>query len=229
MSQATTLAGRRDDLSASVVSFWANQAYTDYTRDFKEFLSEKTNVYSVSSGDSLLTVPADFGEVVALSQISTAADQNYSVPQIAPEDADRIGYYPVGAPRGYFIYNDKLQLWPSASSSANTTHASSIRQLMLRYRNVHQDLTSTASVPSIATEHRIAVLWKTIEYIHTLVGNVEEAIVAEARYTQHLAAFKDAAAKRHSARGGFKVRLEDRANRRVDGRIEDQTDEWLRR
>lgn len=228
MSRATLMAGRRDDISQSDASFYVNQAQTDFVRDFKEFLSEKTNVFSVNSGTSLLSLPADFGEPISLSHISTAKSANYAIPQISAEYADSLGYYPVGEPRGYFIDSNRIQLFPSASSSANSTVASG-RSLMFRYRAIAADMTSTSSVPSVSTEHRIALLWKTVEYIHMHVGNFEEAVVAEARYTQHLQAFKDAAAKRQSERGGFSIRMTDRANRRLDGRLEDQTDEWLRR
>lgn len=229
MSRATELAGKRDDISLSDASFWANEAYTAFCRDFSEFLSERTAGFSVSSGDSLLTIPADFREPIALSEVTTSGNGNTPIPQMSIEDMDADGYWPVGAPKGWAIYGDKIQLWPSISSSALTTHASSGRSLLLRYKWIPESMMSNVSVPSVATEHRIAIMEKTVEFLHRAVGNQEEAILAEARYTQLLASFKDSYQKRQMARGGFRIRLADRAERRMDGDLADQTTEWLRR
>lgn len=229
VSKATTIAGYRDDISLSECSFWANQAYADFVRDFDEFLSEKTAGFSVSSGTSLLTLPADFGYAVSLSETTTEDRGNRPIPQMSIERMDALGYFPVGETQGYAIFGGQVQLWPSASSSALTTHASSGRSYLLRYKWVPESMTSTASTPSVATEHRIAIMWKTVEYLHYLTGNVEEAIVAEARYTQLLASLKDAGYKRQAERGGFRIRLHDRVGTRMEGRLEDQTNEWLRR
>lgn len=229
MSKATTRAGRRSDISASEVSFWVNEAYLDFVRDIYEFLSEKTATFSVNSGTSQLNIPDDFREAISLSEVTTTSGHNRELKQLAPEHADRQGYYPVGPPQGYFLYGDKIQLQPSANSFDSSTTVP--RELLLRYRWIPSEMTATAAVPSVATEHRRGILLKSEQYIHELVGNIEEAAMAEIRYTAFVSSLKDAVARRHAARGKKTIRMEDQSARRSRDRPGNLTvqNEWLRR
>lgn len=229
-SRATRRIGRRADLSASDTSFWVNQAISDFIRDIPELLSEKTQYFSVSSGDSLLSLPNDFYEPVVLSIQTQTAGSSRTLRPISPEKADARGYYPVGTPSGYFIFNDQIQLWPSADSSANTTHASSGRSLLLRYRAHQGDLVSDSSVPSVATEHRIGILFKAEEYLHAEVGNIEESAQAGVRYLNFVSSLKDALARKQSDQVGGRISFSDRSprHRRAGrGQLRNQ-DSWKR-
>jgi len=117
MSQATARVGHRADITASDASLWVNQAYQDFVREVPELLSEKTYYFSVNSGTSTVSLPADFYEPIL---ISFDTDSGGTLRRMSPEVCDAKGYYPVGEPQGYFIYNDQIQLWPSANSSSNT-------------------------------------------------------------------------------------------------------------
>jgi len=227
MSNSTRLAGHRADIAASDVSLWVNQAYQDFVREVPELLSEKTNYFSLNSGDSLVSLPADFYTPIVISHQTTAMGSSRTLKRMDPMQADARGYYPVDVPRGYFIFNDQIQIWPSANSSANTT-AWSGRSYLMRYLAVPSDMTAAAAVPSIATQHRIGILHKSVQYINELVGNHEEAAAASIRYGNFVLSLKDAIARKQGDRQ-MSISLADRTlrQRRVDGDLRDQ-DVWKR-
>lgn len=228
-SQATKRVGNRSDLALSDVSFWANQAYQDLVRDVPQMLTESTTKFSVNSGTSILTLPADFMEAVVLSwDTNENVASERTLHQIAPEYADAQGYYPVGKPQGYFIWGNKIQLWPSADSSEDTNGSTSGRSYLLRYIALPSDMTATSSVPSVATEQRLGILYKLEKYLHEMVGNLEEAAAAEYRYVAFVGSLKDAKAKRDAARGRFAVSYVDGSGRRQGGSFTDPHDRWLR-
>lgn len=223
MSKATTRIGRRSDIAASDVSFWVNQAYQDFVREVPELLSERTNYFSVVSGTSAVTLPADFYEPIVISLDTTTSGQ--TLRRLSPEWCDSQGYFPPGEPQGYFIFGDQIQLWPSANSSADTT-VSSGRSYLLRYRAVPTDLSSTTSVPSIATQHRIGILFKAEQYLHELVGNTEEAAASGIRYAMFVMTLKDAIARKQADRTRHAISLVgSNSARRSDADLADQ-DEW---
>ena len=223
--RATARIGNRTELSLSLCSFWANQALEDFTRDVPELLNESQAWFSVSSGDSLLTVPADFYEPIVLS-FQTQTGSNRTLHQVSPEWADSQGYYPVGEPQAFFIYADQIQLWPSANSSADTT-VSSGRSYLLRYYANPGTMSVTTDVPSVATMHRIGILFKLEEYLHNEVGNLEEAAASNIKYLGFVTSLKDAMARRQAHRGETRASLPQRGQR-ITASLED-SDEWLRR
>jgi hypothetical protein len=224
-SHATKRIGQRADISTSDVSLWVNQAYQDVVREIPEWQSEKTHYFSVSSGDSLVAMPNDCHEIVVISYQTTAQGSNRTLRQVSPEWADAQGYWPVGEPKGYFIWHDQLQLWPSADSSANTT-VSSGRSYLMRYIATPTDMSATTDVPSIATEHRHLILIKSEVYLHQLLGNHEEAALAQANYLNFVTTLKDAIARRQATKTRFAISLPDRAGRRP--RDSEEDDVWLR-
>lgn len=227
-SNATKRIGYRADLSLSEVSLWVNQAQQDFVRDIPELLSEKTHWFSLSSGESIVDLPTDWVETIVISHQSQTIGANRTLKQIAPEYADARGYWPVGEPKGYFIYNKEIQIWPSANSSENSVSASSHRSYLHRYKAYPADMTSTSSVPSVAYEHRKAILYKTEVHLHELLGNLEEAALAEARYVNYVSSLKDAISRRHMARSRFGVSLSERKPK-MPGINTDESDEiWLR-
>jgi len=227
LSSEATKRTHRADIDASTASLWVNQAYLDFVTDFPEFLPESTQYYSVSSGDSFVTLPADFMYPISMSWDTSNQASALSLRMISKEEADAQGYYPVGTPQGYFIYANQIRLWPSANSSALTTHASSGRSYLLRYYAIPEDMVSATSVPSVSTENRIAILYRTEKYLHELVGNIEEAAAADLRYYNFVSAAKDAHVKRQMQRGRFAISLPDRARRRT-GNYSDAHDRWTR-
>ena len=225
-SNATRRIGQRADITMSECSFWANQAQEDLVRDVPELLSERTAWFSVDSGTSLLTIPADFYHAINLSHQTTGSGSGRTVRQVEANWADAQGYYPVGEPQGYFIFNDKIQLWPSANSSANTT-GSSGRSYQLRYYANPTNLSTTTSVPSVVTMHRIGILYKLEEYLNELVGNSEEAAAANIRYLGFVSSLKDSMARRQAEKGSKRISMPLRQSRGAASF--DGGDEWYRR
>ena len=209
MSMATARVGRRDDISASTVSFWVNEAYHEVATQAPHALLESTTRFSVGSGTSRLTLPGDFLETVSLSWDTNNADSNYTLVQAAPAWCDSQGYYPVGVPERYYQYNNVIQLWPSSDSYSDTTSG---RSYLLRYRARPEDLTSTSSIPSLDTEWRRAVLYKAEAFLHEYVGNDIEAGVAHARYAGYVASLDNVHARRQRA-GGMSASLPLRQSR----------------
>lgn len=230
MSYATKRIGHRSDIALSDASFWANQAQLDFAYDVPDILQESIEYISVNSGTSQVSLPADWVETKNISLYTTGTYRGsaYTLNQVSQEYADAQGYYPVAEPQGYFVWNNKLVLWPSADSSANTT-AWSGRSYRHRYIATPTEMTSTDSVPSIATEHRYGILLKLEVYLHQLVGNLEEASIAEARYVGYVSKLKDSMAKRQASRSKFAVSFPDRRTRTLGYNSDKEDYPWLRR
>jgi hypothetical protein len=225
MSQATTRIGRRSDIAASDVSLWVNQAYQDFVREVPELLSERTHYFSVNSGTSVLSLPADFYEEISIS-LSTR-EGGATLRRLSPEFCDSQGYFPLGEPEGFFIFGDQVQLWPSANSSTASTVWSG-RSYLMRYRAVPTDMSATTAVPSVATQHRVGILFKAEQYLHELVGNYEEAANSGLRYTTFVMTLKDAIARRQADRNRHAISLPPGGTiRRSDADLDD-ADEWRR-
>ena len=219
MSNATARIGHRADLDAvSVVSFWANAAYQDVAQATSHALLEAEQSFSVNSGTSLLTLPADFLEIIDISfSTNLGSGSGRTLAPTTPEWADSQGYLPFGEPQKYFIYGSQIQLWPSANSSANTT-AWSGRSYTMRYRQRAVDLVAGTSVPSIDTEWRPAWLLRTEAYLHEYIGNTEESAAKLAQYFGTVNSLKDAQARRHAARGRMAISMPIRRHRRLRSR-----------
>jgi len=228
ISNATKRVGYRADLSLSDCSFWANQAIQDFVRDVPELLSESKHWFSLSSGDSIVSLNTDWVETLSISHQSYG-ESHTQLRQMRAEDCDQKGYYPLGTPKGYFIYNNQIQIWPSADSSAATTAASSGRSYLHRYKSYPEDLVSLTSTPKVAYEHRKGILYKTEVHLHELLGNLEEAALSEARYVNYVSTLKDSMAKRQAARSRFAASLTLRKSRMPGIGAEDDDDIWLRK
>lgn len=214
MSNATARIGHRADISASVASFWVNAAYAEVAQAFPHRSLESTAYYSVSSGQSQLSLPANFLEPVSFSEFSSGAlGSARTISPVAISRADAEGYFPVGDPKGYYIFADTLQLWPSIASSYNSTAADSARSLQLRFRQRAEDLVSTSSVPSVDTEWRQAVLYLSEAFLHEYVGNEIEGANARARYAGYAQQLKDSTARRQSGEADWRASLTLRGSR----------------
>lgn len=213
MSKATARVGRRADLPASEVSFWANAALQEVVQSVPHALSEKTTIHSVVSGTSTLDLPSDHLETISVSLFSTDdAGSGLTLEPTTAQWADAKGYYPQGKPQKYFLYRNQLNLWPSANSSANSTVASG-RSYLHRYYARQEDLVSTGSVPSIDTEWRQAWLYLTEARLFEFLGDEAMAAVAQTRYLGYVSSLKDAEARRQASSGHRAVSMPMRKSR----------------
>lgn len=186
MSQATLRTGRRADLDTSAVSFLANEAYLEVAGIYPRALSESSYAYSVQSGVTSLTLPADFDEPIDL--FYTAGSRG----TLQPRDLSQIDSASTarGTPSHFAFFKDALELWPSPNSNFSAT---------LRYRARPSDLTATSAVPSMDTDWRPLIVTKLEEKIHLVLGNYEAARVAQDRFLSQAAMLRSDEARR---RGG---------------------------
>lgn len=213
MSNATHRIGQRSDIPLADCKLWTNQAYADVVKEAPHALLERTTLFSVSSGDSQLQLPADFLEPITLSLHTTTGGSAYTLEPTQAQWADAQGYFPVGTPQRYFIYGDKIQLWPSANSSADSTVASG-RSFQLRYRARASDMSALTDVPSVDTDWRLPILYLTEAYLHEYVGNAQEGATARAKAFAEILNLDNAHTRRQRAKGRMAVSLPQRKSRR---------------
>lgn len=198
MSLATARIGRRGEITASDASFYANTAYQEVAGVAPHALLEQSYNTSTLSGAATIALPSDFNEPLVFSiswpaSWSTLSTANRSYQTLTPRSAyffDSQGSLPSGTPQHYLLYNNRLEVHPSANS-AYSFHA--------RYRSYTEDLVSASSVPSLSTPWRYAVLLKTEQLLHEHVGNWPGAAAAENRYIAYCARTKTDEARRQSS------------------------------
>lgn len=198
MSLATARIGRRGEITASDASLYANMAYQEVAIVAAHALLEQSYNTSLTSGAATLTLPSDFNEPLVFSiswpaSWSTLSTANRSYQTLAPRSVyffDSQGSLPSGTPQHYNLYNNYIEFHPSANS-AYSFHA--------RYRGYVEDMASEASVPSLSTPWRHAILLKTEQLLHEHVGNWPGAAAAENRYISYCARTKTDEARRQSS------------------------------
>lgn len=184
MSHATFAVGRRSDLEASRVSFWANEAYMEVADIAPLSLSETTTFLSFVSGSASTALPADLHEPILFSWMSGGSGTTLT--WVSPGAIDSYGTG-TGVPEYFTLYGGNIEVRPVPESDL-TVH--------LRYRTQITDLISTSSVPSINTAWRPAIVRKLEEKLHYALGNAEGAALAQQRYMSLVATLKSDEARR---------------------------------
>lgn len=204
MSQATWRAGRRDDLTASQVSFLANEAYLEVASVYPRALSEQTAHLSVSSGERSVALPASCDEVLHLSWLGS--NDSLALIEIDEVDSRDTG---AGTPRAFAFYGAGLELWPTPASDAT---------LQLRYRAQPTELSQLTHVPSLATPWRAAIVPKLEEKLWSVYGNSMGAALAQQRYLALVSSLKNDDARRQASLHpqGVRVYYDEPARRAPD-------------
>ena len=174
MSQATLRAGRRADLSASQVSFFANEAYMEVAALAPGALSEVTTFLSFRSGSEVTALPSDFFEPILLS--TRSGGSHLTMAEASREQIDSYGTG-TGRPTLYVSYASHLEVRPVPNSHWTA---------LFRYRKRLSDMTETSNVPSLSTEWRYAILLKTKEKIYDATGNVTGLALARQDYLSYV-------------------------------------------
>jgi hypothetical protein len=183
MSTATTRAGRRSDISQSVVSQMVNESYFEVAASVEPAHQERIAVSSTTSGENRLDLPTDYFEFInasmkwSTSTSSSAVSSTKTLYRMSASAADANGFYPVGEPEAYVLYNNWLELWPSPDSAYS---------LQLRYRSMVTDMLDTTAVPSIATPYRQAILIKTMQKVLQHVGDYAGASIMNQEYVDYM-------------------------------------------
>jgi hypothetical protein len=200
MSQATFMAGRRADLAASQVSYFANEAYMEVAEVAHHSLLEEYMHTSTASGQARYPLPAGFGTpiVVALSSTTTSSigtalcdwPSDTTLRMLSPAQFQVSTSTAYGMPTGYCIFGDELGLQPTPDDTY---------PLALRYKVMVSDLTDSAAIPSMSTPWRRAVLLKTVEHIYAALGDAQGESTAGQRYMGYVSQLQTDHAKRQTA------------------------------
>lgn len=186
MSKATVALGNRSDIALSDASFWANEAQRVVWDAMPHDLQESIAVSSTTSGEDKITLPTDFEEILAISNLSIVG--NPPLESMNIENADS-WITTLGVPAYYIQYADWLELRPSPSSSYS---------IQLRYRKALSDMTETTDRVSVGTRFGQAVMLKTTEMLADFVTHDDEAAAkARNKYVSYMAMTPSDRAKRH--------------------------------
>lgn len=196
MSQATTRAGRRDDIAKSDVSFWVNASYQEVAQLTEYALQERIAVSSTTSGEYRVDLPTDFHALLNLSIWTTDAGSGRTLTQTNINQIDESGFYPLGTPQRYTIYANWLELHPSPDSGYS---------LQMRYLSMTTDLTAETDVPSLETAWRKAILYLTEAELWAYSDNPEQEAIARQRYYNYVNSLENLHARRQKNRDGMRV------------------------
>lgn len=207
MSETTAALGNRADLALSRVSFFVNEAYRMVAEDLHQHnRMEAVATTSTTSGDACVNLPTDFYELISLSNTSTAPP--YLLRQV---NVDFVDSYSTaqGEPQYFASYATFLELVPTPDSSYS---------IQMRYRAELGDMTSTSSVPSLATRYHYAVYLKAQEVLAANIGDAAKASFARAQYDAYMRDAPSDTALRHrqNRRLGLSLKPSDLKGRRYD-------------
>ena len=205
MSEATTRAGYRSDITSSDVSFMANQAYFQVAQEADHALLEVAAYTSILSGESRVLLPDDLNEPILLSYLTGGtASSGLTIRRTSVERADARGFSPQGKPEEYIQYANWLELYPSPNSSWS---------VLFRYKAYPTQMASLDAIPSVDTEWAQAIMYLTEALVQERVGNKQEGAVARGLYEGYVSSLKDTIAKRQAERGDDRIQLVHRKNR----------------
>lgn len=213
MSNATTRAGRRGDLDQSEVSFYVNMAYEEVRDATEHALSEKIAVSSTTSGENRIELPSDFGSPINVSVLTSQIGSGRTMRRVSASRVDSTGFFPLGTPQRYVLFNNWMELHPSPDSGYS---------IQLRYNSMLTDLVALGDVPSVSTPWRKAILYLAEAEIHAAVDNTPGEIKARQRYAAYAAQLKNTEYRRQRdesgmGRGGHSYRdLRPRSRRSFD-------------
>ena len=196
-SFATLEAGRRDDLSLSVVSRLANEAYAEVVVETNPEGLERIAVSSTTTGENRISLPTDFYEPISATLIwrpsgSTASSthsSHYTLRRVSISQMDARNPQPSGTPIEMAFYNDWMELHPSPNSAFS---------LQLRYRSQVTDLSLATDVPSVGTPWRRAIVIKTAQKIFDVVGDDAGSMKKRIEYADYISKLKTDQARRQA-------------------------------
>lgn len=167
MSEATAALGNRLDLSASVVSLWANAAQQEVAAMLPHTELMATATLVLGAGSNATVLPADFGEAVDVSRPNSYDSFGYRLLTAVPlREIDNASEGTAqGVANRYAISANSILFYPTSASQDTFT---------LRYVKVPSDMTALTALPSLHTRYHLPILYKTIE-------NLADRVVDNAR------------------------------------------------
>lgn len=206
ISRATEMAGANLSFSSSDVSFWANQAYREVATRTKYRPKEALAVFSTTSGERELAVPADLEFVTSMTLTmpsgSTASSAVSSIVPLRQREAhwmdsqhDKLFS---GIPEVYASYATWLELYPSPNSAYSMT---------MRYQAKLAVLTDSTSTPALDERWHPAIMYKTVELLHAARLDPANEMMARGRYLSYMESTPSDDAWRQADKRGMGVRF----------------------
>lgn len=197
MSQATYAVGRRADLDASIVSFYANEAYAEVASVVAHTALESVTTSAVAAGARRVEMPNDFGELVyaTLSNASGTQELKVASAEFVETEFDSTDS---STPQYFVFQGNGIELWPAPESAWS---------IQLRYRAAPSDLIALTDTPALSAPWRAAILPKLEEKLHNILGNPTGAALAHQRYLSYVQSIPSDEARRQSGQHPRGVRV----------------------
>lgn len=156
MSEATAVIGARADLGASTVSLYANLAQLEVASMLPHEELVSTDTLSALASRQTVPLPADFGDFISLSRVSSYDSMGFRLlaPVSVPAIDNASEGTAVGVPTRFARVGANLFLYPTPVSADS---------LVLRYRRVPADMVATTALPSLHTRWHPAIYFKLCE------------------------------------------------------------------
>lgn len=198
ISQATTLAGGRNDRTASDVSFWANLSAVEVFNQVYMVPLESLAVSSTTSGENRYTLPSDFDAPISLSNKSWVGDEGRQLDQVEAQwiSSQRTTS---GPPRNYAIYGGYLELWPPPDSSYS---------LELRYYAKQPVMMESNATPRFDERWHLGWLYKTAAMLELSRDNPGGASVQLNLYQSYMNSIPNDLAAKQRAKAGMSLRYQ---------------------
>lgn len=177
MSRSTSALGNRADIALADCSFWANEAHRVVWDAQPHDQQEAIAISSTTSGEDKITLPADFQEIITISNLS---DGGGSPDVLDPINLVELASYSTdtGTPLHYAQFATWLELRPSPDSSYS---------IELRYRKQLSTMTETTTAPSVATRYRYAVMLKTAELLaQNVIRDPQKSVEFRAEFIDYM-------------------------------------------
>jgi hypothetical protein len=176
-SKATTALGNRSDIALSIASFWANDAMREVLEEIRpSFTDEAIAISSTSVNEDKISLPSDFHEMIALSNLSPSGNPDL----LAQVNTDQLASFSrySGVPTEYALFSTWLELRPIPDSAYS---------IEMRYYKQPSEMTATTAVPSVATRYRRGIFLKTKELLaQNVILDSEAAAIAHNEYVSFM-------------------------------------------
>lgn len=199
-SNASKMAGGRNDWALSEASFWANLALEQVSviAGAHHKPREALAISSTTSGGNRIALPTDFDYPIALTlyQGSNASSTATNEIPLKQKDAAWVdaqsAQFDGGTPEAYVWYSTWLELFPSPDSAYS---------LQLRYGARQPTLIDSGNTPDLDAKWHQAWLYKTVELLEASRNNPEGEALGRNRYLNYVNTIEtDKALSQHDRR-----------------------------
>lgn len=176
-SIATQFNQGRGDVSASECSLYANIAVGTVASQDQYRSLESTYNFSITSGTSIVTLPADFFAALSLS-LSSGSNNGFQTTMLpsSVEIIDSMGTFR-SLPKVYAVYGSGMLVGPMSDS----TYSGS-----MRYQTKIPMLMAIGDTPSLREEYHYAVALKTAELVSASRNDSEQEALNRQRYLDYM-------------------------------------------